>query len=342
MGATPELPIGIPTICAATPADTVPEAIDVSMRGQRFPTIPLVKDPAGSLLAQAAAAFEGVHPVGTTALRVNQSEFGFSPDAATRLDTLEFAAFNGALAAWPALAAESCPVALRVEMIGAVTLALALADAGLDLPTAMDAARVATVYRAEAIVAALRCVEPDLPIAVVLDEHRLVGSMHPTFPLGVKQVRSLLDPAVDAIDVAAGQTPVLIGIHVPGRSDWRTIISSGVSLLSMPADSAVAGYAHWVQALLDNGGWIAWGAVPVDRPLGSSAELLWRHLVATWRDLEIAGVDGTLLRERSMVSPADDLARFGIGQVAMMLDLVESLAGRIATQVPHAPVSTGA
>ena len=225
MGATPELPIGIPTISAATPADTVPEAIEVSMRGQLFPTIPLTKDPAGSLLAQAAAAFEGVHPVGTTALRVNQSEFGFSPDAATRLDTIEFDAFNGALAAWPALAAESCRVALRVEMTGPVTLALALADAGLDLPAAMDSARVATVYRAEAIVAAVRSVEPALPIAVVLDEHRLVGSMHPTFPLGVKQVRSLLDPAVDAIDVAAGRTPV----RVPGSARTTFIASTAGS-----------------------------------------------------------------------------------------------------------------
>ncbi|MGI9578441.1 MAG: hypothetical protein ACR2OH_09600 [Microthrixaceae bacterium] len=341
MGATPELPIGIPTLCAATPAATVPEAIDVSMRGHVFPTIPLTIDPAGSLLAQASTAFEGVHPVGPGAIRVNTTEFGFSPDAATRLDAPAFDAFNGALAAWPSIAAESAPMAVRTEMVGPVSLALILAEAGLDLPAAMDAARVATVYRAEAIVAAVRKVEPSLPVAVVLDEHRLVGSMHPTFPLGVKQVRSLLDPAVDAIDVAAGASPVLIGIHVPGRSDWRTIISSGVSLVSMPADASVAGYAEWVQALLDNGGWIAWGAVPVDRPLGSSAELLWRHLVATWRDLEIAGVDGELLRQRSMVSPSDDLARFDMSQITMMVDLVDSLAGRISATAPRAPVSTG-
>ncbi len=341
MGATPELPIGMPTLCAATPADAVPEAIELWMRGLRFPTVPLTSDPAGSLLAQAATAFEGVHPVGSRQLRVNLSEFGFSPDAAGRLDAGAFDALNATLRLWPRLRRESCRVALRVDMAGPVTLAMALADAGLDLAASMDAARVATVYRAEATVAALRSVEPDLPLAIVLDERRLVGSMHPTFPLGVKQVRSLLDPAVDAIDVAAGTSPVLIGIHVPGRSDWRTIISSGVSLLSMPSDSAVAGYGRWVQALLDNGGWIAWGAVPVDRPLGSSAELLWRHLLATWRDLEIAGVDGALLRRRSMVSPADDLARFDVGQIAMMVELVDSLAARIGTQAPRAPASSG-
>jgi hypothetical protein len=42
-----------------------------------------------------------------------------------------------------------------------------------------------------------------------------------------------------------------------------------------------------------------------------------------------------------MVSPADDLARFDVGQIAMMVELVDSLAARIGTQTPRAPASSG-
>ena len=341
MGATPVLPIGLPTMCAATPAAEVPEAIELSMRARPFPTIPVTTDPGSSLLAQAATAFGGTHPVAARGLRVNAAQFGFSPDAATRFDTPAFDALNAALDAWPAIRRDSSASALRVDVCGPVTLALTLADAGLELPMAMDAARVATVYRTEALVGHIRRVEPSLPLAVVMDERRLVGSMHPTYPLGVRQIRSLLDPAVDAIDVAAADSPVLIGIHIPGRTDLRTVISSGVSMVSVPADSAVAGYAEWIQALFGNGGWMAWGAVPVDRPLGSSAELLWRHLVATWRDLETAGVDRTQLLGRSMIGAADDVARFDVAQVAMIEELVVALADRLVDMASPAPVVAG-
>ncbi|MCP4434032.1 MAG: hypothetical protein GY812_00840 [Actinomycetia bacterium] len=341
MGKTPELHIGLPTVPAASPASGVSEAVEIALSGRPMPTVPVPADPGFSLLAQASTAFEGVHPIGLGDLRVSDASFGIRPADAASVRADAFAPLHVTLERWPEHRSREAPCALRVEMIGPVSLALALCAAGVAQSHAVEAARIASVYRAEALMAEVRAVEPDLPIALVMDERRLVGSMHPTFPLAVRQVRSLLDPVVDAIDHAAGATPVLIGIHVPGRSDWRTIISSGVSLVSMPADSSVAGWSRWIQALLDNGGWIAWGAVPVDRPLGTSEELLWRQLLATWRDLEAAGVDGRLLRERSMVSPADGLGGFGMAQVGGMLELVDALAGRMQANAPQRPVSAG-
>ncbi len=142
----------------------------------------------------------------------------------------------------------------------------------------------------------------------------------------------MLDPVVDAVDRAAGTTDVVIGIHVPGRADLRTIISSGVSLVSTPPDVSIVGWAPWIQALLDNGGHIAWGAVPVDRPLGTNAELLWRHLSATWRDLESEGVDRELLLRRSLVAPSNGLAGFGVEQMPGVVSLVDGLAKRVGEQ----------
>jgi hypothetical protein len=38
----------------------------------------------------------------------------------------------------------------------------------------------------------------------------------------------MIDPVVDHIDRQSGETPVLIGVHVPGRADWQTLITSGI------------------------------------------------------------------------------------------------------------------
>jgi hypothetical protein len=50
---------------------------------------------------------------------------------------------------------------------------------------------------------------------------------------------------------------------------------------------------------VDGDGWIAWGAVPTDRPVGESADPHWRHLAEVWCDLTRRGVDPVPLRTRS-------------------------------------------
>ncbi len=341
MGGTPDLRIGLPTLPADLPVVGVADAVEVALRGRSFPTVPVPCDPAYSLLAQAASAFEGAYAMPNNDLRVNEATFGVRPEAAASTDFEAFAALEATLQRWPASTAGSAVDALRVDMVGPVTLALTLARTGVPLAQALDAARMALVYRAEAILARIREVEPSSAVVVMMIEPRLLGSMHPTFPLTVRQVRSLLDPVVDVLDRAATGAGLLIGVHVPGRADWRTIISSGVSLVSMPPDPSLVGWAPWVQALLDNGGYVAWGAVPVDRPLGTGEELLWRNLAATWRDLEGAGVDAQLLRARSMVGPADGLSRFDVSQLPLVVDLVDALAGRIRVHAGPSRASSG-
>lgn len=343
MGGTPELPFGLPTSPAGLPVKEVGDAVELALRGREFPTVPVPSDPSLSLAAQAATGFEAVHCLPTGALRVEPSRFGVRPDAAASVQGEEFEPLHVLLARWPATVAASPEVrGLRVDMAGPVTLALALVSSGLPLDQALDGARVVSAMRAEAVLEAVRAVEPHRTVAIVMDEPRLVGAMHPTFPLSVRQVRSLLDPVVDALDRASGVAPTLIGVHVAGRSDWRTIVTSGVSLLSLPPDAGLAGWAPWIQALLDNGGFVAWGAVPVDRPLGASEELLWRHLGATWADLAAAGVDQDLLRRRSLVSPADGLAHFAPQQVESVMALVGALAERVRRQAdgPRIGVAT--
>lgn len=332
MGGVPELRIGLATLPAQQPAVACREALHLTFDGRCVPTVPVLPVAGSTLLGQAAGAFEGVRELNAGVVQVDPTRFGVRPAEAVTLHGGAFDTARSALAELPRGESAHRPAALRVDMIGPVSLAVELIGAGVPRAQAIDAARMASVYRSEALFGACRAAEPSLPIVVVMIEPQLVGSAHPTFAFTSREVRSLLDPVVDSLDSAAGNTDVVIGIHVPGRADLRTIISSGVSLVSTPPDASVVGWARWIQALLDNGGHLAWGAVPVDRPLGTNAELLWRHLVATWRDLEAEGVDRELLVRRSLVSPSNGLAGFGTEQVPGVVALVDGLAERVGEQ----------
>lgn len=336
MGGIPELRIGLATLPAQQPADASREALGLIFTGRCVPTVPVLPTAGSTLLAQSAGAFEGVRELRTGSLHVDLASFGVRPAEAVTLHGPAFDMTRDALAAWPQVELATGPAAVRIDMVGPVSLAFELIGAGVPRAQALDAARMASVYRSEALFRACRSAEPILPVIVVMIEGRLVGSAHPTFPFTAREVRSLLDPVVESLDSAAGTSDVVIGVHVPGRADLRTIISSGVSLVSMPPEPSVVGWAPWIQALLDNGGHIAWGAVPVDRPLGTNAELLWRHLAATWRDLEAEGVDRELMVRRSLVTPSSGLAGFGVEQVPGVVALVDSLAERVGEQATRA------
>lgn len=332
MGALPEMPLGLATLPGDLPLEDVAEAVDV-LGSRDLPTVPVLSAPGCSLLHQVTDCLAGVTVLPSGCLVVDVAAFEVRPESAVDPRGAAHVALAAMLERWPAIVGKRrSTVGMRVELVGPVTLALLLAAAGLPRSLALEAARTVCVLRAMALLREVRKVEASRPVLVVMNEPGLVGSMHPTFPLSAAQVREQLDPIVDALDRAAGPTRVLIGVHVAGRGDWPTIISSGISFLSLPTDPALVGCWESVSALLGNGGFIAWGAVPIDRPLGTHEELLWRHLSATWCDLVSAGVDPDLLRSRCLVSPAGGLGRFGPEQVARVLELLDSLAARVRVQ----------
>nr|HPU40372.1 hypothetical protein [Microthrixaceae bacterium] len=242
-------------------------------------------------------------------------------------------------------AATARPAAVRIPVLGPVTLALALRAAGHD---AEEVDLVAASLVAARSVALARFVRThmsqagDPVLAVVMSEPGLVGSMHPTFRLLPAAVRSLLDPVVDALDRSTSSDSLLIGVHVPGPCDWPTVIGSGASLLCVPVDRSIAGWAPLFGDLLDRGGRICWGAVRVDRPMGTSTDPHWRSLVALWTSLVVEGVDPMALRLRSTFSPAGGLEAFDPAQAQTILEITEGVAERVGHQALAARLSLGA
>lgn len=351
MGDTEDLPFGLATSVGAVPfgdgPDAVSDAAATALELQpKFPTAPTSGGVAHSLLAQAIDGLSGL-AVTPPGLVRNDGSF----DALSSLDCpigIDGAPFEPFRIFVERVAAHRHDVGgefvgVRVGVLGPVTLTLALRAAGVDEALAMRCAASLVVRRSVALLDHVRAAMAEDVVAIVMCEPGLIGAMHPTFPLEPSQVLSLLTPVVDALDArSAHRGDLLIGVHVPGRTDWETVICSGVSLISAPADDGVLGWADSLSQFFANGGRIAWGAVPVDQPLGSGEELLWRRLSSLWCHLVGEGLDPLVLRSRSLTSPVDGLGHFGPSQAALALQLVESLSVRARRQAIGARLSLGA
>jgi len=357
MGGIKDVPFGVATSVGPLPCDDPTEAVRMALRAQpEFPSSPTLATTQGSLLAQAVAGVSGVGVVPPGLLQVDPELCRTDPAAdpsvidpsvidprsvARGVDSLcgeawtVFHEFVDQLAVPPA-------AGVRVNVLGPVTLALGLRAAGVPTGRAMAMARCIVSRRAAAVLDAVRNTMPEGVVFVCASEPGMIGAVHPTFPLGPDQVLELLTPFVDALDRHPAAGELMIGVHVPGQTDWETIIASGISVVSAPAEPGLVGWAGELSGFLDRGGRVVWGAVPVDQPLGTGEELLWRRLSAVWCEFVAEGVDPLVLRSRSMIGPVDGLGHFGVTQAERVLDLVDSLATRVRRQAVGARLTLGA
>ena len=159
------------------------------------------------------------------------------------------------------------------------------------------------------------------------------------------------------LSLAAGRTdpvklqltgPITLGLAlldagVPLDQAFEVASAAGATVLSLPVDrDSVLASAAAINIHLERGGWIAWGAVPTNEPLGTDADRLWRRLSAVWCDLVQSGCDPIQLRQQAMVTPACGLAGHGPSQAARALKLAQTIAARVTDQASAIRLSAGA
>jgi hypothetical protein len=247
---------------------------------------------------------------------------------ATRLgvDDVADSIGDGLVGLLEGLRGQTVPVVF--SLTGPVTLARSLQRDGIDDSAAIDRAGRSVVEVAEWLVASARDAVPGAPTYLFLTEPDLANSMHPTFPIPPSGVEQLVAATVRALEAST-----TVGVQVAGRADWSMLLRTGIGALAAPVGAQLDCAASDVGRFLASGGLIAWGAVPVDEPLGVSTERLWKRLSAAWTDLARAGVDPMLMRERSIITPAGALSSFGPGQVERVVDLAQQLATRVWNQM---------
>jgi hypothetical protein len=189
---------------------------------------------------------------------------------------------------------------VKAQLTGPVTLTVALDD---DV-------RALELFHRNA--SALEQLLDGRPALCMIDEPSFAarGSLHAS---------GLVLQAVEAVAPFA-----VTGVHCCGPADWRAIVGAGPHVLSLPVELGATLSFSAMRRHLDRGGWIAWGAVPTDRPVASSdIEELWRALAAQLdADHRLAA--------RSIVTPACGLAHHTAEQAETVCALTRELGRRMS------------
>ncbi|HEX7134188.1 MAG TPA: hypothetical protein VF228_16545 [Iamia sp.] len=339
--------IGTPTAVGSLPFADADEAVafvlDALPELPAAPTLPR-RDAREGMIAQAAWGIAGVDvgPDGT--LVVTPS--ALDPEAPLGDPDLAGAPFFTLRTFLAAIEGRTEPV--KVQVTGPVTLAVALVRAGAEASIACAVAATAVRSRARAVVDAVHAVAPDATVVAFLDEPALVGGP----PAELADPETVIDLVSGALAVwepragwkggAGGRGGAITGVHVCGPSDWRAVLQAGPRILSVPVGADLGSSAGALATFLERDGWIAWGAVPTDRPLGESASHWWRDLSAQWCSLVQAGCDPVRIRRQALVTPACGLALHDVAQVGLVHELTRTLGLRIHDQLAGVRLSVGA
>ncbi len=144
-----------------------------------------------------------------------------------------------------------------------------------------------------------------------------------------EQVISGLAEAVSAIHAEGA----LAAAHCCGNTDWSLLIDAGMDMLLFDAygfADKMPLYAPAVRSLLDRGGMLAWGIVPTSEAVRSeSAASLRKRLLSAQDVLASSGVDISLIRARTLVTPSCGTGPLSMDDALRVYDLVAELAGSL-------------
>ena len=304
-------------------------------RQPRLPAAPSLPNRSGMerMIAQAAWGIAGVRVLPDGSLELDHPIL----DPRTPLTTAGIAGepFVGLRAFLGAVAGRRAPI--KLQLTGPVTLGIALLNLGVPTRRAFAVAGSAVRARARALVAVAQETAPMAPLVVFVDEPGLTAAMHQGFPLEPNRTIDLVSSTLATLEPHA-----VTGLHCCGQADWRIVLQTGPQVLSLPVDSGAVEHAGAVGAFLENGGRIAWGAVPTTGPVGSTPERLWQRLSTEWCALTQAGCDPVLLREQALVTPACGLATHGEAQADQVIGLANQVARRLETQTQGMRLTVGA
>ena len=331
-----ELVPGIDTSIGSLPHTDVDAAIALVLsRQSRLPAAPSLpqRSPLEGMVAQAAWGVPGVLVGGDGSLDLDLD--ALDPEAPLLDPGLEGEPFVTLRRFLDAVADREGPI--KLQLTGPVTLGLALHAAGADAPRAFAAAGAAVRARAAGLLALVERVAPGCAPVVFLDEPGLTGLLHPDFPIDRESAIDLTSSALAVLERGA-----MTGLHCCGPTDWKLLVQAGPQILSLPVGLGIEAAAGPLDRFLEDGGWIAWGAVPTDEPIGASPGRLWRQLSAGWCELVQGGCDPVVLRTRALVTPACGLASHGVSQAERVLGLTRQVAARLHDQAIGVRLAVGA
>ncbi|MBS1848049.1 MAG: hypothetical protein JST73_07200 [Actinobacteria bacterium] len=328
--------VGWATSIGALPHVDPVEATELILRTQpdlpATPTLPRCS-PLEGMLPQALWGVRGVQVDPDGQIRVDPSLV--DPDASLEDSGMDGEPYGSMHVFLDRVAGRRQPV--KSQLTGPVTVGLALTMFGVSEDVAFRVAERVVVERAAALVATLRRYVPAAPLAVFVDEPALVGTAQTGFPVATDVIIDLVSGVLAALEHDA-----VTGVHCCGEADWKAILMAGPKVLSLPVGARIDRVVGSLGTFLDDGGWIAWGAIPTSAPFGERAGLYWKTLSKQWCELVQQGADPVLIRRRSLITPHCGLAEHEPDQAERVLRLCELVAASLQEQAVSVKLSVGA
>ena len=168
-----------------------------------------------------------------------------------------------------------------------------------------------------------------------IDEPYLSGFGSAFTPIRREVVIKLIGEVVEYLH---SRSPALIGIHCCGNTDWSMIIETGIDIVNFDAFDYMDYfllYRDEIVRFLEEGGTIAWGAVPTTSFSGKE----------TLSDLKIQlekglnrlyewGIEKDVVAERSLITPACGLGTLEPDKAEKIMELLSSLSD-IMSELPR-------
>lgn len=281
----------------ALPHRNVTHAAEFSFEAFDIPTIPSLprRSPAEAPIAQALAGVVGVSTGQYGAVAVDVERLDPSAPVATDLQRDQFGGFRAFLE----VAAErryTGPV--KWQFVGPISVGVALVRAGAHPDVAFDVALRVVEGHVRALAGEVERAIPGAAQIVLLDEPFVGGLMHRDFPIAPDHAVDLLSAAMASV-----QSSAAVGVHSCVDADIATLLESGPQVLSLPVSSSVVPLVGYLERFLAHGGWIAWGAVATEGPIGVTSTRSWHQLSTVWCDLVQRGCDAERLRTQAILTP---------------------------------------
>jgi hypothetical protein len=294
---------GVTVGIGSLPHRDLDAGIRFALEATAIPTVPSLpkRSPAEGIIVQAMLGIEGVTVGQYGAISVDLNRIDPIADVSTDLQHDAFAGFRRflELAAIRHADPDLGPIeAVKWQLVGPVTLGMALLRAGVPVHDAFDVSVRAVRSHVQHLLDAVEAALPGCRQLVFIDEPDMVDLTDAHFPIAPDTAIDLVSGALAAIESRG-----LSGLHVCGDADWPSMIAAGPQILSIPVGTSIVEAAGYLQQFLARGGIVAWGAVHTDGPISTTVERPWRQLTQLWCQLVERGCDQVLLRTQSIVTP---------------------------------------
>lgn len=286
----------------ALPHRTATQAAEFSFEMFDIPAIPSLprRSPAEAPIAQALSGLPGVCRGQYGAVSVDVDRLDPAAEIVTDLERDHFGGFRAFL---DVAAERGHAGAVKWQFVGPISVGIALRRAGASPELAFEVAGQAVGSRLRALSDAVAEALPGSSQIVLLDEPLIGDLMEPEFPIAPDLAVDLLSAAMASVEANA-----VVGVHTCADVDLATLLESGPQVLSLPVSSSIVPLVGYLERFLQRGGWIAWGAVATEGPIGVTSTRSWHQLSTLWCDLVQRGCDPDRLRSQAILTPQCGLA----------------------------------